>query len=67
MFHTNRDGNFEIYMMNRDGSGQTRLTNNTAFDSLPEWSPDGTRIAFHRLGVGADIYVMTALEGMLVR
>jgi hypothetical protein len=27
-----RDGNFEIYMMNADGAGQTRLTNNPAGD-----------------------------------
>ena len=41
-----RDGNFEIYSMNADGSGQTRLTNNPAADGFPTWSPDGTRIAF---------------------
>ena len=27
-FTSNRDGNVEIYVMNDDGSGQTRLTNN---------------------------------------
>jgi Tol biopolymer transport system component len=29
----------EIYMMNADGSGQTRLTNNPANDMYPVWSP----------------------------
>ena len=29
----------EIYVMNADGSGQTRLTNNPASDGSPSWSP----------------------------
>ena len=45
-FTSNRDGNYEIYVMNSDGSGQTNLTNNSAADSCPAWSPDGQRIAF---------------------
>ncbi len=36
----------EIYTMNADGSNLTRLTNNVTRDTLPAWSPDGTRIAF---------------------
>ena len=28
-FVSNRDGNFEIYVMNADGSGQTRCTNDS--------------------------------------
>ena len=60
-FASSRDGNSEIYVMNADGSGQTNLTNNSAFDGAPAWSPDGTRIAFHsnRNGMQA-IYVMNA-------
>jgi Tol biopolymer transport system component len=38
-FESYRDGNFEIYVMNADGSGQTRITNNTANDESPDWSP----------------------------
>jgi TolB protein len=29
-FHSDRDGNDEIYVMNADGSGQMRLTNDAA-------------------------------------
>jgi Periplasmic component of the Tol biopolymer transport system len=45
-FASNRDGNYEIYVMNPDGSGQTRLTNNSANDSQPSFSRDGSKIAF---------------------
>jgi Tol biopolymer transport system component len=43
---SNRHENFEIYIMNLDGSGLNRLTNNAASDGLPIWSPDGRTIAF---------------------
>ncbi|NQV29761.1 MAG: PD40 domain-containing protein [Candidatus Marinimicrobia bacterium] len=38
--------NFELYMINLDGSGLVRLTNNTFFDSFPMFSPDGKSMAF---------------------
>jgi len=45
--------NNDIYKMNKDGSGLTRLTTNagnglpgTATDQLPQFSPDGTKIVF---------------------
>ena len=36
----------EVFIMNADGSDQTRLTHNDFQDSLPDWSADG-RIAFN--------------------
>ena len=38
-FVSDRDGDWEIYMMNADGSGQTNLTNNPEDDWAPAWSP----------------------------
>ena len=38
-FTSKRDGNQEIYIMNVDGSDQTRLTDNPADDRSSSWSP----------------------------
>lgn len=38
----------EIYSMRSDGSGLTRLTNDSLDDRQPRWSPDGTRIVYIR-------------------
>jgi Tol biopolymer transport system component len=48
-----------IYMMKPDGADLTRLTKapeaSIGVDDWPDWSPDGSRIAFGRVG---EIYVM---------
>jgi Tol biopolymer transport system component len=36
IFTSDRDGNDEIYTMNTNGSGQTRLTTNPATDISPD-------------------------------
>ena len=44
-----------------DGSNVVQLTDNTAVDSVPSWSPDGQQIVFHSDRSGAyEIYVMNA-------
>ena len=45
-FASNRDGNYELYVMNPDGTGQARLTRNLDTDLDPAWSPNGALIAF---------------------
>ena len=60
-FVSDRDGNDEIYVMNPDGSEQTNLTNNSSYDLMLKWSPDGSKIAFESGRDGnSEIYVMNA-------
>jgi TolB protein len=41
------DPNYDVFVVNTDGSGLRQLTESPAYDMYPTWSPDGTRIAFH--------------------
>ena len=60
-FASERDGDYEIYLMNSDGSGVTRLTQSAGDDIAPDWSPDGRRIAFASQRDGDyEIYLMNA-------
>jgi Tol biopolymer transport system component len=38
--------NFELYLVNTDGTGLERLTFNRVFDGFPMFSPDGRKLAF---------------------
>jgi TolB protein len=46
VFMSKREGNWDVYIANVDGSGLERLTDDPADDGLPTWSPDGNAIAF---------------------
>ena len=61
LFTSTRDGNYEVYMMNPDGSEQVNLTQHPAGDLLAAWSPTGEQILFvsDRQGTGVrDLYLM---------
>jgi TolB protein len=67
-FASDRDGEFDIYVMNADGSDLTRLTDDPAWDGLPAWSSDGRRIAFiSNRDDNTNIYVMNADGSDLTR
>ena len=67
-FQSVRDGKFEIYVMNADGSDVIRLTDNEFGDEQPAWSPDGRHIAFRSArGGNIEIYVMNADGSGVVR
>ena len=57
-----RHGDAEIYSIDAGGRNRKNLTNNPALDAHPDWSPDGTKIAFasNRKGNVSQIYVMNA-------
>jgi Tol biopolymer transport system component len=47
VYETNRDGNFELYLSNADGSNPVNLTKTPDVQELyPKPSPDGTKICF---------------------
>jgi Tol biopolymer transport system component/protocatechuate 3,4-dioxygenase beta subunit len=51
----------DIYLVNADGSGLTRLIEGSTFNWSPAWSPDGQRILFVSIRDGNwEIYVMNA-------
>jgi TolB protein len=57
-----RDGAWQVFLMNTDGSGLSSLTSGFAAIGTTEWSPDGSRIAFSALSDylygNYDVYVI---------
>jgi len=49
VFHSSRDGNIEIYVMENDGRNVQRLTTFPLPDMAPRWSPNGKQIVFMRV------------------
>jgi TolB protein len=45
----------DLWVMNADGSGQRRITDDVAFENGITWTPDGTKIAFEK---DADIWTI---------
>ena len=50
VFRSHRTGDWDIWVMNADGSGQTNLMDNQlparGTEQTPAWSPDGSRIVY---------------------
>lgn len=66
-FETYLNDNWEILVMNADGTGEVNITDRPSSDKSPCWSPDGSKIAFHSRKQGEeevylndDIFVMNA-------
>ena len=49
-FCSDRDGQWDIYVMPITGGAAVRITNDASHELHPSWSPDGTKIVFSRLG-----------------
>ena len=63
-----KDFNYELVLVNLEGTEKQRLTLNTHLDLYPVWSPNGSRIAFvaNPRSRHAELYVMAA-DGSDVR
>jgi len=62
-FASQEGGNSEIYTVHADGNDLKNITNNSAHDANPFWSPDGKRIAFQsdrNGGYYSQIFLMDA-------
>ena len=46
LFTSNRAGNWDVWIINFDGSGLRQLTTDPAIDGLADASPDGSAVAF---------------------
>jgi Tol biopolymer transport system component len=55
----------DIYVVNLDGTGLRRLTDDSELDDSPAWSPDGSRIVFrsYRSGLDGELWIMDAADG----
>jgi Tol biopolymer transport system component len=63
-FYSDRNGNNDLYVVNRDGSGLIQLTWDKSADSAPSWSPDGTQLVFLSDRSGGTELWMTSLLGL---
>ena len=67
VFSSNRDGNWDIWTMNPDGSDPINLTQDAEADFSPVWSPTGEQILFMSFREGGEsLYLMDA-DGSNVR
>lgn len=61
-YSSKQGGTGGIYIVNADGTGNTRVTSDPA-DGEPTWSPDGTKLAFIHVSTGRRRLVTTNLDG----
>ena len=66
-FESDRDGNWEIYVMDADGTNVRQLTDNDHDDTSPGWSSDGKQIAFTSDRYGDDKVLVMDADGTNIR
>jgi TolB protein len=66
LFQSNRGLDFDVYVMNADGSGVRNLTSRGGDDRFPAWTPDGQRLLWTRFDdatLSFDLWSMPADGG----
>jgi len=68
VFVSDRDGGSDLFLINVDSAGLTRLTDDAADNTDPAWSPDGQQIVFvSDRDDGSEIYTMNVDGSDVVR
>jgi len=68
LYHSRRDGNYDLYVRPVDGQGERRLTTHEADDSYASWAPDSRRVVFRSARDGHDeLYVLDLETEVLTR
>ena len=61
VYASNRDGNYELYVVDADGQNPERVTMTTANEAEPNWTPDGQQIVYQSdASGGLQIWIMNA-------
>jgi TolB protein len=67
-FASNRTGNFEIWLMDWDGTNQRQITRHKALSILPSWSADNERMVYTSFARGtSDMYIINRRGGARTR
>jgi TolB protein len=67
-FASDRDGNWEIWLMDWDGGNQRAITHHGALSILPSWSPDNERMVYTSFARGtSDMYIINRRGGGRIR
>jgi Tol biopolymer transport system component len=65
-FVSNRSGNPEVWVTQRDGTGVKKITENSQISSAPRWSPDGSRLLYGAPVPPREAALRAALNGLYI-
>ena len=61
VFASSREGDFDLYVVSREGGEARRLVGEAGLDFRPDWSPDGTKICFtSNRDLNYEVYVVNS-------